>query len=83
MILSKVPFPLDVSTSVFVVTPPDADFVFWSSDGQNMQPYVNGGHMVWQGAFIEANALKTLTVEEVTLKEEKPSRVCPVGCNIQ
>jgi len=49
-----------------------------------MQAYVNAaGHLVWQGAFIGANALKTLTIEEVVLKNEQPSRVCPVGCNIQ
>ena len=28
--------------------------------------------MVWQGAFIGANALKTLTVEKIILKNEEP-----------
>jgi len=49
-----------------------------------MQAYVNAaGRIVWQGAFIGANGLKALTVEEVVLHNEKPSRVCPAGCNIQ
>jgi len=52
------------------------------SDGAHMQPYLEGGNMVYQAAFVGPKALATLVVEEVTKHTPKSKdRWCP-GCQI-